>query len=204
MNIKIIKSTITLVAVLVLGAGVTYAQLTSNDVTIGTSAIASGESALKLCNDTGDDNWKLMISPSLSLAGMIPGDAERELTDGKDIYAGNDGGSLNANDLASGGCYQYGDAAAGSVVNMRLVPSLENVVCEPGIGLSDMTLSFQIGTTGSNQADLGFWDSNTTAFGDTLAPDDLKEIKIFGKLNSSVTQQNAACTFDVKFSGEQI
>ncbi len=204
MNIKIIKSTITLVAVLVLGAGVTYAQLTSNEVTIGTSAMTSGESALKLCNDTGDDMWKLTISPALSLAGMVPGEAERELTEGKDIYAGNDDGTLNANSLNPVGCNGYGDTAGSSDVNMRLVPSIENPVCAEGISLTDMTLSFQIGDTGSNHADLSFWDNNITAFGDTLAPSNLKEIKIFAKLKSNVTKQNAACTFDVKFSGEQI
>jgi hypothetical protein len=204
MNIRIIKSTITLAVVIALGAGVTYAQLTSNQVSIGTSAMTSGESSLKLCNDTGDDLWKLTISPALSLAGMVPGETERELTEGKDIYAGNDSGVLDVNTLSPVGCNGYGDTAGSSDVNMRLVPSVDTVVCTGGIAETDMTLSFQIGSTGSNQADLGFWDTNTTAFGDTLTPDELKEIRIFGKLNSSVTQQNASCTFDVKFSGEQI
>lgn len=204
MNGRMIKSVVSLVAVIALGAGVTYAQLTSNQVSIGTSAMTSGESSLKLCNDTGDDMWKLTISPALSLAGMVPGDAERELTEGKDIYAGNDSGTLNVNSLSSGGCNGYGDTAGSSDVNMRLVPSVDTVVCTGGITAADMTLSFQIGSTGSNQANLGFWDTNTTAFGDTLTPNELKEIQIFGKLNSNVTQQNAACTFDVKFSGEQI
>jgi hypothetical protein len=204
MNKRLIKSTTTLAVVLVLGAGVTYAQLTSNDVIIGTSAMTSGESSLKLCNDTGDDLWKLTISPALSLAGMVPGETERELTEGKDIYAGNDSGVLDVNTLSPVGCNGYGNTVGSSDVSMRLVPNIENVDCTNGITAEDMTLSFQIGGTGSNHASLTFWDGNTTAFGDTLLPDDLKEIRIFGKLNSDVTEQNAACTFEVKFSGEQI
>lgn len=204
MNGRMIKSIASLVAVIALGAGVTYAQLTSNVATIGTSAMTSGQAHLKLCNDMGDDMWKQTISPALSLSDLVPGDDRRELTAGSLIYAGNDDNQLTDN-LTSVGCNGYGPAepVGSSDVPLKLVPkvTIDGGTCDLQ---NDMRLTFKVGATESTEKTLQAWVDNATTYGDVMLPDGHAAIQIFGRLDSDVSAQNLTCTFGVTFEGKQV
>lgn len=201
MHGKVLRSLASLGLVLSLGAGATYALFTSNSTTLQSSALTTGEAAIKLCNDSSDGShtWKNTIAPLLSLNSLAPGADDSELTANHDLYVGNDDGSLSA-----GTCTTYEDAASSSDVSMKLVPVLANLTCGDDSLKNDLKLKFDIGGTASSTKSLDDWTTNTTSYGIVLAPGDEQEVKIFADFASASTVQNKTCTFDVTFTGKQV
>lgn len=204
MNKKLLKSIVSLVAVLALGVGVTYALFTSNTVTISNNTLTTGEATIKLCNRDGTNNWKNSISPGLILTDMVPG-VEEELTDDTHrIYLGNDGGNLSA--LWGGVCDSYGDPAGSSDVPMRMVPKVMNVNCFGDSILKDQ-LKLRFTFSGGDDTGLGtltYWMGNVAPYGPTFAVDAGYRIRMYSELDPSATLQNKTCTFDVDFTGVQV
>jgi hypothetical protein len=206
MNYKIIKSSIALAVVLVLGVGATYAQFTSNPVTIAGSQAITGAADLKLCNSNqsagnGDGDWveSIVPSPGMIAADLVPGGPEKELTANKFIFLGNDNGSLP---IANGHC-DSNPTPGSSDVSMQLIPSIAGVsTC--GDSETKMLLRFEIGAVDSGYGTIDFWRNNTTnAYGPMFAPGNDHQVKVFVKLDGTATAQDAACNFDMKFIGNQ-
>lgn len=210
MDTKILKSILTIAVVAALGIGVTYAQFTSQAVTITGTQATTGSAELKLCHGApnGADNWTTTIAPTLTATNLVPGGNETELTVGDDVYVGNDGGDLQNNGLG-GDCDAYAgglEAAAGSSdVTMDLIPSLVDLDCGGDAALADeITLRIDVGGTSSTKT-LTDWELNTTdTLGVSLAPDAIGEITMFATLDSTSDGQDSTCDFDLSISGEQI
>lgn len=204
-HVKIIsRSILSLVATLAIGGGITYALFNSNTVTISGNSMAGGEAAIKLCNATGANNWRNTISPSLSVSDLVPSATDtKQLTADNQIYLGNDGGSLDA--LLDPSCDTYFDTASSSDVAMAIVPTLNTVRCPDDPNLAtQMKLKFDFndGTVVTSEKSLTDWTSNSTGWG-SLAPDEVYEVNIIGRLGTGATTQNGTCTFDINFAGEQ-
>lgn len=204
MKSRLVKSFMSLALVLAIGSSATYALFTSNTVTISSNAVTTGEANIKLCNSfNGDDNWKDIINPDLSVGNLVPGGPSLPLT-GADIYVGNDDGSLDTAVLPD--CDDYDESATegSSDVSMKLVPEITTPVCN-AVGLEDeLELEFVIGTTSSGFGSLTFWNTNTAQYGDTLAPGEGKKVVINARLVSTSESQNKTCEFDVNFTGKQV
>ena len=198
-------SVTSIVSVLALGVGTTFALLTSNTATLSNNTITTGSAAIKLCkaNAGGEDNWKNTLAGNFTLSDMVPGASERELTAGADIEVGNDSGTLTDNLTGPTRCNGYLDAASSSDVNLKLVPKIETLVC-PGTLPTDLQLRFDIGGIDSGYGTLAFWQTNTTQYGVQFSPDQNGQIKVFSQLSSGATQQNNTCTFDLTFTGGQV
>lgn len=204
MEKRLFKSIISLVAVLALGAGATYALFTSNTVTVSNNTLTTGEATIKLCNVDGDNEWQNSISPVFTLTDLVPGAVEEELSATAEIWLGNDGGGLVP--VAPGKCTAYDaiDGVGSSDVTMNFVPVVTNLVCGDASLLNDLTLRLELNGTTMNTLSLGTWAANITAYGPTLAPDFAGQLKLYAALDSGATVQNTTCTFDVTFTGEQV
>src|SRR3989338_7009653 len=145
MRKKLWMSISSLAAVLVIGAGVTYALLTSNTATISATTLNTGTATIKLCNSTGENDWRNLIS-GFTVDGLVPGGPEKEVTDLVEIFVGNDNGGLDTA-LGVDVCDSYFDAAGTSDVDMKIVPSLTGVVCSDASLEGDISLRFAFGAT---------------------------------------------------------
>ena len=203
MNTRLLKSVASLAAVVALGAGVTYAQFTSNTATVGASTMTSGNADLKLCNATGADVWRVQVNPGLSLTDLVPGAAERELTEGSELYVGNDNDDLDVNVLgAKCDAYGSGEPVGSSDVEMQVVPKVTYTTCPLA---SNLNLKFEIGTGSfSETKKISEWTGNATPYGLTLAVDQLRILKVYGSLDGSVTEPGSECTFDIVLTGNQV
>jgi len=201
MDRRIVKSLVTLVAVIALGVGVTFAAFTSNTATISASSLTTGDANIKLCNSDGDDQWKNLISPALSLSDLVPGDTDKDLTAGVDIYLGNDSGDLTDN--IADECNTYGDTAGSSDVELSMVPTISNIVCDNANLDDQFKVKFQIGSDQTGYLSLAQWSGNTSTVLPVFSIDESNQVKIFAELDSSATDQNANCTFDISFVGQQ-
>jgi len=200
---KLFLSATSLVSVVALGIGTTYALFTSNTVTMSANSITTGVAAIKLCRATTDDAWRNALTTNFTLTGMIPGGVEKELTTGAEIHVGNDSGGLINNLTVPTRCNTYGDTASSSSTNVKLVPKIQNLVC-PGTLPTDLQLRFEIGGIDSGFGTMAFWQTNATPYGAQFNPDQDGQVKIFSQLSSGATDQGTACTFDVTFQGLQV
>ena len=198
---KIVLSAASLLGVLALGIGATYALFTSNTATLSNNTITTGAAAIKLCNATTGDQWANSLATNFTLTGMVPGATERELTLGTTLFAGNDSGTLNNN--LGGDCTTYLDTASNSSVNMKLVPKVSFVSCPGGVE-NDIQITFVIGGVDSGYGTLAFWSTNAGTYGVQLNPDDTGLVKVFSQLPSGATVQGTACNFDITFQGLQV
>lgn len=215
------RSVLSLVATLAIGGGLTYAAFTSNQVTIANSQIGSGSADLLLCNSNGStppgtNTWKPTISPQIDLSGINPGDTNVPVTAPHQMFIGNDSGALatvfNGDPNFAPYCtaYESGVTPGNSTVDMRMVPTLDNIVCPDDPGLAD-ALSLRFGfDDGTNPATftpyktLNGWDTNTTRYAPTFTPGQALRVSFEAKLASSYNVQGANCTFDTHFTGEQV
>ncbi len=213
---RLLKSILSLTAVAVVGGGATYAAFTTNAVTIANNSVTAGSANLKICNKVDTNNWRTSITPNLKVANLTPGAAATELTNSDSsataIFIGNDGGSLTTNSIS--GCASYSDPAGSSDITLKLQPEITTgtLVCDSGAPTlkDNLQLQFkfydQAGTLvdSSTTRTLADWVANTTNYGTNFAPNDIQQIKLFASLKSTATAQDANCTFEVKFTGEQI
>lgn len=203
----LLRSVLSLVAVVALGGGVTYALFTSNQVTVSQTQVTTGSADLKVCNSSasspaGTNTWKESISPVIDFDGLNPNDSAIEISSGHVMYLGNDDGSLG-DAVDSVLCNTYdGTATVGdSTVDMRMVPSVSAVSCTIP---DDLQLRFDLGGTLSPYKTLTAWSlPNATDYAPTFLVGEAKQLKIEAKLDGDVTSQNETCTFDIHFSGEQ-
>lgn len=203
MNKKLLISIVSLVVVLALGVGATYALFTSNTVTISANTLTTGEATIKLCNKLGLNDWRNTLSPVLILTDMIPGGTERELTGSAEIYLGNDNGVLGTNN--TGGCVSYFDAAGHSDVAMRMIPKVSNLNC-PGVSVlgDQLELRFDMNGSSTGYAPLSWWVNNIGPYTPTFNPGETARVLMYARLVSGAAAQKTTCTFDVTFTGEQV
>lgn len=199
---KIWISATSIVSVIALGAGATYALFTSNTVTLSNNTITTGEAAIKVCNATVGDQWDNSLATNFTLDGMVPGAAERQLTDGTTLFVGNDEGSLDNN--LGGDCTTYNGAIqSNSSINVKLVPQIVLNSC-PAAVADELELRFVIGGVDSGYGDITFWTTNAGVYGVQLDPDDTGLVQVYSQLPASATQQGETCTFDITFQGQQV
>lgn len=217
LNRRLLQSVASLAAVIGLGGFATYALFTTDPVTISSSTLSTGEATAKLCNASSDGSktWKASISPALTLDSLLPGAPESELTGGKTLFFGNDGGTLPTSATNASACtaYEPTGSEGSSDINMKVIPTVANVVCPTGFEtLSDdidLKFTFDDGvnpaTSSSTKSLTGTssWSGNTSTTGPVLSPNQAYQVKIFAKLAASVTAQNKTCTFDINFVGKQ-
>lgn len=202
MKKKLLMSISSLVAVLVIGAGVTYALLTSNTATISATTLTTGTATIKLCKNTGANDWRNSVS-GFTVGGLVPG-VEKEVTAGEVVYIGNDDGALDTA-FGTSVCDSYSDAAGTSDVDMKMVPSVSITSCSDPSLEDDISLRFEIGLTDSGYGSLSFWAApNTTPYGDTVVINGTQLVKIFATLDLTSEIAGGTCTFDTNFSGEQV
>ncbi|MBI4032401.1 hypothetical protein HY374_01715 [Candidatus Berkelbacteria bacterium] len=206
-KVTLLRSVVSLVAVVALGGGVTYALFTSNAVTVSQTQVTTGSADLKICNSinstpAGSNTWKNSVSPLIDFDGINPGDTNVNVTTGHSIYVGNDGGQLQDNLGAECNSYDASVTAGTSTVDMKMVPVVTATSC-PNLS-NDLSLRFGFDGTFTSYKTVTAWGTNTSALGPTFAVDDAKLMTIEGKLASGVTLQDENCTFDVNFTGEQV
>lgn len=204
MKKKLLMSIASLVAVLAIGAGSTFALLTSNTATIANNSVTSGTASIKLCNNNAgatDNAWSNSIN-GFSTTGLLPG-VEKELTVGQDVFVGNDNGHLDTAITSPTKCGGYHDTASTSDTSLKMVPQITAPVCDSGITPDDVNLKFIIGGQDSGYGTLTFWETNTTAYSAAIAQNATATVQMFVKLNSSFTGQNKKCVFNATFQGQQ-
>src|SRR3989344_7439758 len=123
MSKKLLMSVSSLVTVLAVGVGATYALFTSNPVTISETTVNTGDATIKLCNATGANNWRNSIS-GFTVDGLVPDGPEKEVTLGASVYVGNDHGGFATAVDGGATCGAYFDTAGTSNVDMKMVPSV--------------------------------------------------------------------------------
>lgn len=202
MKKRLIQSVFSLVAILALGTGATYALFTSNTVTVSNNTLTTGNATVKICNALGANNWRNSVNPSFVANKLVPGGPEKELSSTGELYLGNDNGGLVP--VAPGKCTSYFDAAGMSDVPMKFVPQMTAVTCDDASLKDQMMVRFEIGGVDSGYGSLTFWETNTTTYGATVNPDFAGSLKIYTKLDSAATLQNKTCTFNATFTGKQV
>src|SRR3989344_5820111 len=94
MDTRLLKSFAVLGLVAVLGVGATYAQLTSNTVTISDNTITTSDAKIKICdNATAASQWSGSLA-GFTVPSIAPG-ATEELTLDRQVLIGNDDGTLD-------------------------------------------------------------------------------------------------------------
>lgn len=211
-QVKLIaRSALSLVATLAIGGGVTYALFTSDPVTITGTTIASGSDVIRICNantstPAGTNTWKDSIAPVINFSAVNPGATGVDVSAGHNMYLGNDNGSLGSA-LGGGICdaYQAGVTPGNSTVNVRMTPTLLNLNCPTDPTLSTaMEIRFDLGGTLTPYKTLDAWVANTSWYGPTFNPGSANPVQILARLDSSFATQNATCTFDIQFVGQQV
>lgn len=205
-NVTLLRSVVSLVAVVAVGGGITYAAFTSNAVTVSQTQVTTGSADLKICNSNastpaGSNTWKNSVSPQINFDGINPGDSNVPVTTGHSMYVGNDGGQLQDNLGAECNSYDAGVTAGDSTVPLKLVPVVTATSC-PNLS-NDLQLRFGFDGSFTSYKSITNWSTNTSALGPTFNVDDAKLMAIEAKLGSGVTLQGETCTFDVTFTGEQ-
>ncbi|MBI4022905.1 hypothetical protein HY375_01960 [Candidatus Berkelbacteria bacterium] len=206
-KVTLLRSVLSLVAVVALGGGVTYALFTSNQVTVSQTQVTTGSADLKICNSlnstpAGSNTWKTSVSPLINFDGISPGDSDVDISTGVSIYVGNDGGQLQDNLGAECNSYDATVTAGSSTVDMKMVPVVTATSC-PNLS-GDLQLRFGFDGTFTAYKTITNWGTNTSALGPTFAVDDAKLLAMQAKLANGVTLQDENCTFDVNFTGEQV
>jgi hypothetical protein len=203
MSIKLVRSLLTLGAILGMGGTVSYALFNASAVSITSNSLSTGAAEIKLCNASVGDTWTGTI-PGFSLSNLIPGGNELELTSGVNLFVGNDSGNLNNNLGAD--CTNYTGPAGSSDVSLNLVPKVTTISClDPAANTLDdhLMLKFEIGGDPSAYKSLADWQTNATQVSTALATDGTKSVKMFAKLDAAATAQNQTCTFDSTLAGDQ-
>lgn len=206
-KVTLLRSVLSLVGVVAVGGGITYAAFTSNAVTVSQTQVTTGSADLKICNSnlstpSGLNTWKNSVSPQISLDGINPGDTNVDVSAGHSVYVGNDGGQLQDNFGAECNSYDASVTAGDSTVPMKLVPVVTATSC-PNLP-DDLQLRFGFDGTFTSYKTITAWGANTSALGPTFNVDDAKLMAIQAKLDGDVTLQDENCTFDVNFTGEQV
>lgn len=199
---KLVLSATSLLSVLALGIGATYALFTSNTATLSANTLTTGLAEIRVCKENTPGTWDTTAA-GFTVSAMVPGAAESELTTGSQVYLGNDDGTLNT-ELGAGICDQYTGAPGSSDIPLQMVPKLSNLSCGNVSLETDMQLRFVINSIDSGYGTLSFWTTNTTPYGGTFTPGVAHQVQIFTKLSSGATVQNTSCTFNVDFQGSQV
>jgi len=211
-KVTLLRSVLSLVAVVALGGGVTYAVFTSNQVTVSQTQVTTGSADLKVCNSDqstppGSDTWKNSISPVIDFDGINPGDSNIDVSVGHSMYIGNDDGSLDDNIV--GPPVECDDYDAGvtpgiSTVDMKMMP----VLGDPDVGCltlkDDMELRFGFDGSYTPYKTLTDWFGNSSVYGPKFLVGESKQLTIQAKLDNGVDSQDENCTFDVSFEGQQV
>ncbi|MBI2590070.1 hypothetical protein HYW32_03580 [Candidatus Berkelbacteria bacterium] len=206
----LLRSILSLVSVLAIGGGVTYALFTSNTVTVGQSQMTTGGADLRICNSlnsnpVGSNTWKDSISPTIDFSAVNPGDTDIDVTLGHEMYLGNDDGTLE--DAVGGGiCSGYDGAITpgNSTVPLNMIPTISNIVCTGGSDLENqLSLRFNLGGSFTGYKTLTGWSTNTTDYLPDFLTGEAKMFSMQAKLPSAYALQDATCTFDTNFQGEQ-
>ena len=205
MDTRLIKSFVVLGLVGALGVGATYAQLTSNTVTISGNTINTPDAKIKVCNNavSSGAGWDTSLA-GFKVNNLAPG-ASTELTAGKVVSVGNDDGTLateGQNDGDANSCASYTAPAENSGVALNIVPQVVQAGCNGDLA-NDLTLTFQL-DSGTEVADTLFnWTTNTTSLGPTLAPGDFYNLTVDVALSNDATDAETSCTFDINLTGQQ-
>lgn len=201
MDKRLLKSALSLVVVIALGAGTTFAVLQSQPVEITSNVITTGSADIALCDakdtNTNPDTWTNTIT-GYTLIGLAPGDTNQELTDTQELYLGNDDGTLET--AISGEC--TGDSTGTSSVSLRMVPSVNLGTCAAGLA-DDLKLKFQIGANSTTYQTLTAWDTNVATTPPTFAEGDANQLKVFAEMANDA-DSSGSCNFDISFIGEQV
>ena len=201
---RIVQSMMVIAMVASMAAYTSYAAFTSNEVTIQASSVTTGSANMAICYATGANTWKGLIAPSLAVTDLVPGDTVgKNLTAGKDLYIGNDNGSLPPV-LGSGICNSYDGAftPGSSDVTLNIVPKVTSLSC-PSTLPGEISIALKLdGSTVATDTLTG-WSTNTTSVG-SFAPGATRKIEMTATLNSSATDQNTTCTFDFVFGGSSV
>lgn len=200
---KIWFSATSIVAVIALGAGATYALFTSNTATISANTLTTGLAEIKICKESTPGTWNSSVSPGYTIGGLVPGASETEVTAGSQIYLGNDDGDLE-NELGTGICDAYTGPEGSSDISLQMVPKISDLVCGDVSLQTDMQLRFLINGNNTGYGSLAFWTTNTSPIAQTFAPGQAFQVQIFTQLSSLATVQDTSCTFDLDFQGAQI
>src|SRR5690606_6973057 len=142
-KVTLLRSVVSLVAVVALGGGVTYALFTSNTVTLGATQVTTGNADLRICNVAGTNDWKDVINPALNVGDLVPG-VEKQITNTGDIHLGNDNGTL-ATVFGDTRCDSYAVPAGSSDVAFKVNPQLPGPAACTDTTLNDtLRLKFKI------------------------------------------------------------
>lgn len=199
---KIWISATSIVSILALGVGATYALFTSVPVTLSANTLTTGLAEIRICKETAEGTWNTTAT-GFTVGGLVPGAAETELTTGVDVFLGNDDGTL-ATELGAGVCDAYTGAPGSSDIPLQMIPKISTLVCGDVSLETDMELRFLINGNSTGYETLAFWETNTTPIAQTFAPGQAFEVQIFTQLDTGATFQNTSCTFDMDFQGSQV
>lgn len=209
----ITRSVLSLVVTIAIGGGVTYALFTSNQVSIASNTVSTGDADLRVCDGTANGptpvgEWRDTTTTAMTFAGLNPGQTDVDVMNGTSIYLGNDDGTLDTAPIAN--CDGYAVAPGNSSVNMTFVPTTNSIVCtgvDPAFSSSlQIRYGFDDGvnpTVFSSYKTISSWSGNTTNYGASLAPGNAVKVHIQAKLTSTYATPGASCTFDSRFVGEQ-
>lgn len=200
---RLIRSLITIKLLLLAAIPTAYASLVTNTVALAGNTVNTATAEMAICNKSTSNSWMTSLtSESFSVSDLAPGSTSA-LTTLDSIYVGNDGGNLDT----SSGCKDY-DASytpGSSSINMEVVPSITNVNCGNEFDLQNALLvEFVIGGVSSGYQSMNNWSFNSTAFGNTLSPDDAQTINVNTQLSNDFDVQGGTCTFDLRLKGRQI
>lgn len=208
------RSLLSLVATVAIGGGVTYALFTSNQVSIASNTVSTGDANLRVCDGTANSptpigEWRDSITTNMTFAGLNPGATDQDVMNGMAIYLGNDDGTLDTAPVTN--CDNYAVTAGNSSVNMTFVPTVGNIVCSSVDPAFASTLQIRYGFTDvltsttvySTYKTVANWATNTTDYGADLTPGNAVRLSIQAKLASTYSTPAASCTFDSRFVGEQ-
>ncbi len=187
---------------LLLSIGIAYAAFVSNALSISNNSITSGEAAIKFCDTVAANQWTTSMNPFTSLNRMIPGE-ERDVYAGRNIYVGNDGGSLQGV-LGSGQCNGYLTAANQSNTPLKIIPTLQfsNDDC-PAAAAAETLVRINLADQSSGFQPVSYWATNNTPVNLTLTANNTAHLQVSAKLDPSAVTQTAHCNFSLNLTGQQ-
>jgi len=206
MDTRLIKSFVVLGLVGVLGVGATYAQLTSNTVTISGNTINTPDAKIKICDNTPNsgDGWDTTLA-GFTVNDLAPGEIA-ELTTGKNVVIGNDNGSLATAGFGDGdpnSCASYSVAAENSGVDLSIVPQVVQSGCDGDLA-NDLKLTFKLDDGTAVTDTLFNWAANTTPLGPALIPGTFQTLTVGVELVNDATDADTSCTFNIELTGQQV